>query len=49
MVTVMCAMADPPSVVRYQDGRMCDVANKIIHCPVVAETLVATASNVALS
>lgn len=49
MVAVMCAMTDPPSVVRYQDGRMCYVANKVIHCLAVAETLVATASNVALS
>lgn len=43
MVAVVCPMADPPAMVRYQNRRVSDVANKIIDLFVAAEALMTTA------
>lgn len=43
MVAVVCPVADPPAMVRYQNRRVSDVANKIVDLFVAAEALVTTA------
>lgn len=45
MVAVVCPMADPPAVVRYQNRRVSDIANKIVDLFVAAEALMTAASN----
>ena len=43
VVAVVCPVADPPAMVRYQNRRVSDVANKIVDLFVAAEALVTTA------
>lgn len=42
VICMMFPVADSPSVVRHQDGCVCDVSDKIIQPSVIAEALVAT-------
>ena len=43
MVAVMRPVADSPAMVRYQNRRVSDVANKIVDLFVAAEALMTTA------
>jgi len=44
MMLVMRSVTNPPPMVGHKNGRMCNVAHKVIQLPAVAETLVATVS-----
>lgn len=47
VVGVVCAVADAPTVIGHQDGRVCDVANQVVERFVVGKALMAAVRGLA--
>ena len=45
MIVVVGSVTDPPTMIRYKNGGVCDVAHNIIDLLVAAEALMATADS----